>query len=268
MKIPTLIVDDEPLARQLVASLLKDDKEIHIARQCSNGYSALTAITTHHPQLMFLDVQMPGLSGFELIEKIPAAEMPYIIFVTAYDQYALRAFEVHALDYLLKPFDKERFYKSLHHAKRIIQHQSLRNSTEKIMAMSQSLKQSVDKKNITKDEIENEPYLEEIIIRDSGRLIAAKIINIIRLEAANQYVRIHTTQGSYLLSKSLDQLQKKLDPKHFFRIHRSAIVHANFILEVRTARNGTCDILLTTGESLKLSRSRKYILPQLLKRCP
>jgi two-component system, LytTR family, response regulator len=262
MNIRTLIVDDEPLARQLVASLLKEDEEIEILQQCGNGLNALAAIKEYQPQLMFLDIQMPGLSGFDLIENIEPGYLPYIIFITAYDQYAVRAFEFHALDYLLKPFDKERFYKSVNRAKTVIQQQTLPRLTDKIMQLIQSLKEPP----ITPEDTSG-TYLEEIVIRDSGRLIIAKTENILWLEAANQYVRIHTTNGNHLLSRSLDTLQKKLNPDCFFRIHRSAIVHVNFIREVRTARNGTCDILLTTGQSLKLSRSRKHILPQLLKRC-
>ncbi|MCP5047619.1 MAG: response regulator [bacterium] len=281
MSIRTLIVDDEPLARELVRSLLKGDDEIEILTECANGREALEAIKTFRPDLMFLDVQMPGLSGFQLLENVETGLMPYIIFITAYDKYAVRAFEIHALDYLLKPFEKERFYESLSRAKAVIRQQTLSGLTDKIFQLATSFggpspmnpdaqrnggeHQSSSFPAIPTDD--GSSILEEIVIRDGGRLLAVKMEDIIWLEAANQYLRIHTLKGSHLLSRSLDALQKRLDPDRFFRIHRSAIVHSAFIKEVRTAKNGTCDVILANGKSLRLSRSRRSILPHLLKHC-
>jgi two-component system LytT family response regulator len=259
LKIQTLIVDDEPLARQLVRSLLAKDGDIEVAAQCANGQEALEAIDTYRPELMFLDVQMPGLSGFDLLEKVPPGHMPYIIFITAYDQYAVKAFEIHALDYLLKPFEKERFYESLARAKAVIGQQALSNLTDKIFQLTTTYKGEKENKAA---------YLEELVIRDGGRILAVKTQDITWLEAANQYVRVHTGGASHLLSRSLDTLQKQLNAECFFRVHRSAVVNAHFVKEVRTAKNGACDIILTTGKSLKLSRGRKHILPELLKQCP
>lgn len=272
MSIPTIIVDDEPLARQLVQSLLEDDSEIQVVEQCANGKEALRAIETVQPALMFLDVRMPGLSGFDLLEQVDQSDMPYVIFITAYDKYAVRAFEIHALDYLLKPFDKERFYDSVNRAKAMIRQQRLSGLTDKIFQLAQSHAGQNGEEVISSglDTLNSsgvDSYLEEVVIREGGRILAVRVENIVWLEAANQYLRIHTLSGSHLLSRSLDTLLKQLDPAFFFRIHRSAVVNAPFIKEVRSAKNGTYDIGLTSGKSLKLSRTRKHLLPQLLKYC-
>lgn len=266
LTIDTLVVDDEPLARQLVESLLAADKDIRVVALCANGPEALEAIRRHKPRLMFLDIQMPGLSGFDLLEKLEPELMPYIIFVTAYDQYALKAFEIHALDYLLKPFEKERFHESLARAKEVIHSQALAGLTGKILQLAKSHRDG-GAAGLTPELPDKTGYLQELVIREGGRLLAIKSRDIVWLEAANQYARVHTLNGSHLLSRSLDTLQKQLDGDCFFRIHRSAVVNVHFIKEVRTAKNATCDVILTTGKQLKLSRSRKHILPELLKRC-
>jgi two-component system LytT family response regulator len=272
IRIRTLIVDDEPLARQLIFSLLAGDKEIDVVARCTDGKSALKAVNKYRPDLMFLDVQMPGLSGFDLVQSITPERMPYIIFITAYDQYAVRAFEIHALDYLLKPFEKERFYASVNRAKAVLRHQAMPGLTDKIFKLASSYTGTTAATQAEPgiDGVKNrseDSYLTEFIIRESGRLLAIKVETIEWLEAANQYVRIHTNTGSHLLSRSLDALQKQLDPDRFFRIHRSALVHAAYIKEVRSAKHATCDVLLASGKCLKLSRSRRHLLPLLLSCC-
>lgn len=266
LSIDTIIVDDEPLARQLVESLLSKDTGFRVVARCANGEEALESIRRLRPRLMFLDIQMPGFSGFDLLEKLQPQLIPYIIFITAYDQYALRAFEIHALDYLLKPFEKDRFYQSLARAKEVIYGKTLANLTEKMLQLARFHSDTLPA-NLGTESPSETPFLKELVIREGGRLLAIKSSDIIWLEAANQYARIHTLNNSHLLSRSLDTLQKQLDNECFFRIHRSAVVNVHFIKEVRTAKNATCDIILTTGKQLKLSRSRKHILPELLKRC-
>ncbi len=248
--IRALIVDDEILARQLIRSLLAGDRDITIVGECAGGREAVEAIGTHRPDLVFLDIRMPGLSGFDVLESIEPEQLPYIIFITAYDRYAVKAFEVHALDYILKPFEKERFFKSINRAKEVIRSRGLSKVAHKITQMIGAV-----------------PYLRQVKIREGGRLFAVDTADIVWLEAANQYVRIHTLKGSYLLSRSLNTLEKQLDPRMFFRIHRSAIANAAFIKEVRTARNSACSVYLSTGETLKLSRGRRGILTDLLKHC-
>ena len=265
MKISALIVDDEALARQMIRSLISDDKEIEVVEECGDGQGAIAAIKKYQPDLMFLDIQMPGLSGFQVLEKIEPRQMPYVIFITAYSQYAVKAFEFHALDYILKPFDKERFFESVNRAKKIIRQQGLSRLTEEIIRMIKT----VPGAHLpgTPENSQVEPYLQHITVREGGRILALDVEDIVRMEAANQYTRIHTLTGSHLVSCSLRALESRLDPGKFFRIHRSTIIHVKFIHEVRTAKNGACNVLLTTGKCLRLSRSRRGILTDLLKHC-
>ena len=266
MKIRALIVDDEALARQLIRSLITGDRDIEIVGECAGGREAIAAVKTFQPDLMFLDIQMPGLSGFDVLEKIEPQHMPYVIFITAYDRYAVKAFEIHALDYILKPFEKERFFESINRARTIIRQQGLSELTDKIIRMAQSVP-GVHEPGTSGRDREETSFLQQVTIRQGGRLFAVAAADIVWLEAANQYVRIHTLSGSHLLSRSLDALEKQLDPQKFFRIHRSAIAHAAFIKEVRAAGSGTCSVLLATGDTLKLSRGRRGILTDLLKHC-
>lgn len=266
MKIRTLIVDDEALARQLIRSLITEDRDIKIVGECAEGWEAIAAVKTFQPDLMFLDIQMPALSGFDVLEKIEPEQMPYVIFITAYDQYAVKAFEIHALDYILKPFEKERFFESINRAKAIIRQKGLSELTDKIIRMVRSVP-GVHEPETPGKSREETSFLQQVMIRQGGRLFAVAAADIVWLEAANQYVRIHTLSGSHLVSRSLNALEKQLDPQKFFRIHRSAIAHVAFIKEVRTARNGSCSVLLATGDTLKLSRGRRGILTDLLKHC-
>ncbi|MGD2089065.1 MAG: LytTR family DNA-binding domain-containing protein [Candidatus Aminicenantes bacterium] len=266
MKIRTLIVDDEPLARQLIRSLLSEENEIEIIKECSDGEEALLAIKKYNPHLMFLDIRMPGLSGFDVLEKVDRSLMPYVIFVTAYDQYAIRAFEIHALDYILKPFEKDRFFASLKRAKTVIRQQELSRLTDKIIQLVKSNRgEDTPIPDTLETDQQGSRFLRQIMIRNGKRLSVVDTADIVWLEAANQYVRIHTLTGSHLVSKSLDALQRQLDPQRFFRIHRSAIVQASFIKGVQAAKNGTYLVQLSTGRILKLSRRRRNILPGLLK---
>ncbi len=264
MKIHALIVDDEALARQMIRSLISEDGEIEIVGECGDGQGAIAAIKKYQPDLMFLDIQMPGLSGFHVLEKIHPQQMPYVIFITAYSQYAVKAFEFHALDYLLKPFEKERFFESVNRAKKVIRQQGLSQLTEEIIRMIKTVPGA--NLPVAPENSRVEPFFQQIAIREGGRIFAVDVEDIVWMEAANQYTRIHTLTGSHLLSCSLKAVQNRLDPRKFYRIHRSAIIHVKFIQEVRTAKNGTCTVLLTTGKCLRLSRSRRGILTDLLTR--
>jgi two-component system LytT family response regulator len=259
-----LIVDDEKLARQLIRSLLGDMNDIEVIEEATNGASAITAINHFKPELMFLDVQMPGMSGFDVLDNIDPSFMPYIIFVSAYDKYAIKAFEIHALDYILKPFSKERFFESVERARKIIGQEGLLRLTENIVKMAQSYRKN-SVLNYGKHNIVGEDYLHHIIIRDSKRVIAVKTEEIAWLEAADQYVRVHTQSKNHLITQSLKALQKKLDPSFFYRVHRSAIVNARYIQEIISEKFSTYSILLLTGERIKISRSHKNVVDDLLK---
>jgi two-component system LytT family response regulator len=265
MKIRALIVDDEALARQMIRSLISADREIEVVGECGDGREAIAAIKKFQPDLMFLDIQMPGLSGFHVLEKVDPQQMPYVIFITAYSQYAVKAFEFHALDYLLKPFDKERFFESVNRAKKIIRQQGLSGLTEEIIRMIKAVPGAPLPG--APENSQEEPFLQQITIREGERIFALDVEDIVWMEAANQYTRIHTLSASHLVSCTLKAVQSKLDPRKFFRIHRSTIIHVKFIHEVRTAKNGVYSVLLTTGKCLKLSRSRRGVLADLLKYC-
>src|SRR6266576_2763237 len=218
--IRTLIVDDESLARERLHDMLSTDPQIQIIAECGNGQEAIDAIQLHSPDLVFLDVEMPGIDGFGVLEALPPERIPTIIFVTAYDQYAVRAFEVYALDYLLKPFDQERFDKALKRAKDQI-------ATEKTDALSERILRAIE-------DIKTKPvHLERLVIKMNGHVFFMKAEEIDWLEAEGNYVRLHSGKESYLLRDTISALESQLDPKKFIRVHRSAIVNIDRISELQ-----------------------------------
>ena len=250
--IKTLIVDDEPLARETLRLLLEDVEEITILGECKNGQEAVDALQKEDFDLVFLDIQMPEMNGFEVIEAVGTEKMPVVIFVTAYDQYALQAFEARALDYLLKPFDDERFEQALNRAfERIHQRQVGVLSTKLVdLIQSQSSEGHV--------EVHNEPavgsHLERIMIKERGSIFFIKVEEIDWVEAAGDYVSIHVGAKSHLLRETMSGLIKKLDPRQFVRIHRSSIVKVDSIRELKPYFHGDYIVILKSGKELKLSR--------------
>jgi two-component system LytT family response regulator len=233
--------------------MLAEDPEIQILEECANGEEALEAIQKYSPDLIFLDVEMPGMDGFAVIEEMDAESMPAIVFVTAYDQYAVRAFEVYALDYLLKPFDRERFDKALERAKSHI-------VTEKSENMSRRILDALE-------QIKSKPtHLERLVIKMNGHIFFVRAEEIDWLEAEGNYVRLHTGKESYLLRDTISALESQLDPKRFVRVHRSAIVNIDRIQELQPWFHGEYRIILREGVQLTLSRSYKEKLHELLGR--
>jgi len=218
----TLIVDDEPLARESIRVLLERDRDIEIVGECS-GVDAAAIVARTRPQIMFLDVQMPEIDGFDLLGKIGEQAVPAVVFVTAYDAFAVKAFEVQALDYLLKPFDDARFMRTLERAK----------------------KRAVEK------------YRERFLVRVHERIVVVNAADIDWIEAADYYVTIHAGGRGYLLREPLADLEKVLDPAVFFRVHRSAIVNLGRIREIHPMFRGDSVLVLTDGSKVKLSRSRR-----------
>ncbi len=264
MIIRTLIVDDEPPARRLLRKLLAGDTEVEIVGDCADGDCAVRDITRLNPDLVFLDVQMPGLSGFDVIDKLNRAKMPCVVFVTAYDQYALKAFEAHALDYLLKPFEKERFYECLKRAKLAIRKDNLSAMTEKLLNLTKEQGRAGDEALTISGR--GERCLTEIVIREGARVKALIVSSIVRFEAANQYVRAHCEDKSHLISKSLSAIESELDPERFFRIHRSAIVNIAFVRGITSVPGGLFQVELSDGQTINVSRRRRDELNRLLKR--
>lgn len=251
--IRTLIVDDESLARERIRDMLASDPAIEIVSECANGEEAIEAIQRFSPDLVFLDVEMPGMDGFAVLDGLPADRIPTIIFVTAYDQYAVRAFEVYALDYLLKPFDRERFEKAVARAKVHI-------TSERSDALSERILRAIE-------DIKTKPvHLERLVIKMNGHVFFMKAEEIDWLEAEGNYVRLHSGKESYLLRDTISALESQLDPKRFIRVHRSAIVNVDRISELQPWFHGEYRIVLREGVQLTLSRTYREKLHELLGR--
>jgi len=248
-KIRTLIVDDEPLARERLVDMLVGDKEVEIVGECGNGLTAVAAIDGYKPDLIFLDVQMPELDGFGVLEAIE--EKPVIVFVTAYDQYALRAFEVHALDYLLKPFDRERFDKALQRAKHQIARERAGAVNQELAALLSDLKA-------------RPKPLERLVIKASGRVFFLRVDEVDWIEAAANYVNLHVGKESHLLRETINGLAAKLDSGKFLRIHRSIIINLERVKELQPWFHGDYVVIMQDGKQLTSSRNYREQLRKLL----
>lgn len=243
-KIRALIVDDEPLACRRIARMLADDSEIEVVGVCHHGKQAVELFRQLTPDLLFLDVQMPGMDGFSVLQSLPQKNMPSVIFVTAYDQYAIRAFEVHALDYLLKPFDRRRFEASVRRAKTQIGQQKGTTVNEKILTLLQNL----DKKP---------RYLDRLVVKANGRIFFVKTDEIDWIEAEGKYLSLHVGKDSYLIREGISNLGSQLDPGRFMRIHRSTIVNVERIKELHPWFHGEYRVILHNGTQLMLSRTHR-----------
>jgi two-component system LytT family response regulator len=255
-RIRTLIVDDEPLARQNIHALLKDDPEIEIVGESGSGAEALRAIAKQSPDLLFLDIQMPELNGFDVLERIEAERLPVVIFVTAFDHYAIQAFEVHALDYLLKPFDDARFEKALRQAKAQIEQREINQLSKRLISLLEDRERPPEKPRGA--------YLTRLMVKSASRVFFLKVDEVDWVEAADYYVKLHVGRKGHLLRESMSDLEARLDPDKFMRIHRSAIVNLDRVKEMHPLFNGEYVVILHDGTELKLSRSRREQLQQLL----
>lgn len=242
MSIRTIIVDDVELARERIKILLSDT-EIEIVAECENGRGAIDAIRDLKPELVFLDVQMPKIGGFEVIEVIGADRMPSVIFVTAYDEFALRAFEVNAIDYLLKPFDEERLEKAVARAKREIGNQKSSDGIEEKL------------RNLLKDVKAEPQYIRRIPVKTSRGTTLVLTDEIDWIASAGHYLELHIGNETHLIREKLSQLETRLDPKYFMRIHRSTIVNLDRIKSLHPLFNGDQLIILKDGRELNLSRT-------------
>jgi two-component system LytT family response regulator len=254
--IRVLIVDDEPLSREMLREMLEADQDVEIVGERSNGREAVEAIRVHSPDLLFLDVQMPELGGFEVLEALGTGPMPHVIFVTAYDQYAVRAFEVHALDYLLKPFDRERFDISWQRAKTQIVREKDGGRDQRILALLGELKAGSSR------------YLERLVIKSGGRIYFLETTEIDWIEAEGNYVSVHSGKKSHLLRETISSLASQLDPRKFLRIHRSSIVRIDRIKELQPWFHGEYHVILQNGTQLMLSRNYREKLQEALGKLP
>lgn len=255
--IRTLIVDDEPLARDLLARLVDKDSMLQIVGSAADGGEALAQISKLKPDLVFLDVQMPVLDGIGVANRLRhRRQMPHIVFVTAFDQYAIKAFELNVLDYLLKPIEKERFYPTVDRAKQAIAEKKIVGLAERMLGLV-----SAYERNGPAAPPEDNAFL----INTGQRLVSVSPDDIVWAEAANQYVKIHTEAGSFLMSENLSQFSKKLDERTFARVHRSATINVSKLVSVARRGSGAHTLTLTGGHQVILARSRASLLPFLLK---
>jgi len=251
--IKVLIVEDEALACRRLRRLLRSDSDVEIAGVCTNGAEAVSAIRKLQPDLLLLDVQMPGMDGFGVLKALKTEKLPYVIFVTAFDRYAIQAFDVHALDYLLKPFDRERLEEALERAKNQIRREKENGLDQGLLALLQEIRPQAQ-------------GLERVVIKANGRVFFLKTDQIDWIEAQGKYVLIHSGKGSHLVREGMNVLEGKLDPKKFVRIHKSSIVNVDRIHQLHPWFHGDYKVLLYNGTELTLSRRFRQNLNELLGR--
>jgi two-component system LytT family response regulator len=245
------VVDDEPIARERILSLLQSENDVEVIGQCADGVQAVSAIQQQAPDLVFLDVQMPGCDGFGVIQNIGADRMPTVVFVTAYDEYALRAFEVHALDYLLKPFGKDRFQETLKHARESLERRRAGDLGRRLLALVHDLKPEQQR-------------LDRLVVKSGGRVFFLRTEEIDWIEAAGNYVRLHLGEENHLFRETMNGMESRLDTRRFVRIHRSRIVNTERIKELQPWFNGEYVVILRNGTRLTLSRGYREKLQEQL----
>jgi len=242
-----VLIDDEPLARSIIKEYLQPYNDIEIVEECNNGFEGVKAIQQHQPDLIFLDIQMPKINGFEMLELIEHS--PAVIFTTAFEEYAIKAFEAHAIDYLLKPFNKERFDKAIQKWK-----QQAGNA-----ALQQQQTQAVLE---TAAEAPSQSH--RVVVKDGGKIKIIPVTNIQYLEAADDYVKIHTAEGAFLKNKTMAHFEKVLEPQQFIRIHRSYIVNVSLISRIDPYEKDSHLVLLSSGMRLPVSKTGYARLKEVL----
>jgi two-component system LytT family response regulator len=247
MTLRAIVVDDEPVARRRLRALLDAEPRVDIVAECEDGEGALEAVRRLRPELLFLDVEMPGLDGFDVVELLKPDACPAVIFVTAYDKYALRAFDVHAADYLLKPFARARLGTAIDRAS------ALSGSAENARRLRALI-----------DTVRSGRPLRRFLVKTANRAYPVRVEDVESIESADHYVELRTTLGAHLLRESLTAIERKLDRSRFVRIHRSTIVNVDRVTELRPAFHGEFDVLLASGRRLRCSRTYAADLTRLL----
>jgi two-component system, LytTR family, response regulator len=246
-EISTLLVDDEPFARESLNVFLAEHEGFRVIGECSNGLQAIQAINQHKPDLVFLDVQMPEVNGFEVLNEIETEHPPVVIFATAYEKYALQAFEANAIDYLLKPFDRSRFREAIQKAVRFIN-----GSNGERLSQIRELLRSYDKLKSAAGQ-----FKRRILVKETKKYFLVDLDDVYFFEASGDYVVMHKQQSTHLINDSMNNLETKLDPQQFVRIHRSTIVNVRYIDSLQPYFNGEFHITVKNGAKLKLSRNYK-----------
>jgi len=269
MTIRTLIVDDEPLARRGLELRLREVADVEIVRQCANGREALAAIAELQPDLMLLDIQMPGLSGFDVMAQVPQESMPMVVFVTAFDRFAIEAFEAHALDYLLKPVDDDRLVRALDRVRAQWQQRQALAQREQLMAMLADLTGGGEIEPDALISVAQHPvrrYARMLPIRVGRETVRLDVSTIDWIDAAGDYMCLHAGGQTHVLRATMKELEEVLDPRVFQRVHRSTIVNLARVVSMRPHLNGECFLKLQSGQEVKLSRSFRDKVEMLLDR--
>jgi two-component system, LytTR family, response regulator len=244
-----LIVDDEPLARERIRTLLLEEPDVEIVGEAADGIAGAEAVLAHSPDIVFLDVQMPGADGFDMIEAVGSGKMPFVVFVTAYDRYALKAFDVHALDYLLKPFDRERFRQALARARQQVHRTSGGEIERRLAAIVEDLRPA-------------KARTDRFVVKSGGRIFFVRTAEIDWIEAAGNYVKLHVGTDSHLIRETMNAVEQKLSPDVFVRIHRCHIVNIEQVRELQPWFNGEYVVFLKNGTRLTLSRGYRERLQE------
>jgi two-component system LytT family response regulator len=257
-----LIVDDEPLARLRLEDLLAHEPDVELVGTAENGVAAVSAIRELQPDLVFLDVQMPGKTGLEVVREVGPEAMPATIFVTAFDQYALQAFDVAAVDYLVKPFDDERFEQAFRRARRLLELEGIDRLRAQLMTMLQGT--AAPSVPATTPAHSNDGYLERIAVEMRGKVRVVPVAQIEYITASGPYAELHVGDRTYVIREAMQTLEERLDPSRFFRVHRSAIVRIDLVETLHKGAGGDYEIQLRGGARLRVSRSRREALEQRL----
>lgn len=252
-----LIVDDEPLARQRIADMLASQKDVEIVGEADNGDAAVASIQSLHPDLVFLDVQMPKKSGLEVVRAVGIERMPLTIFVTAYDKHALEAFEVAAADYLVKPFDDDRFGQALGRARRVIELKEVDKLRDRLLSVLQGEgRRAMDREPSPVTSLQSGEYLERIPVEMKGKVRVVPTSELDFIIASGPYAELYSGERKYVIRESMQNLEDKLDPNVFIRTHRSVIVRIDLIDTLHKGAGGDYDVQLKSGRRLRVSRSR------------
>ena len=239
-QIRTVIADDQPMARERLTALLSEEPDVQVVAACASGAEAVNAIERHRPDLVFLDMQMPELDGFGVIAAVGPERMPSVVFVTAYDEFALRAFDVHALDYLLKPFGRQRFQKALDRARDHLSRERAGDLARRLLALVEEARPA-------------HAMRERLMVRSGARVVFIEVRQIDWVEAEGNYVRLHVGDESHLIRDTMHAVEGRLGSQ-FLRIHRSRIANVDKVQELRIASNGEYEVVLRTGRALRVSR--------------
>jgi two-component system LytT family response regulator len=251
-QIRTVIADDQPMARERLTALLSEEPDVQVVAACASGAEAVSAIERHRPDLVFLDMQMPELDGFGVIAAVGPERMPSVVFVTAYDEFALRAFDVHALDYLLKPFGRQRFQKALDRARDHLSRERAGDLARRLLALVEETRPA-------------HPRRERLMVRSGARVVFIEVRQVDWVEAEGNYVRLHVGEESHLIRDTMHAVEARLGGQ-FVRIHRSRIANTDKVQELRIASNGEYEIVLRTGRTLRVSRLYRDKISERLKR--